>query len=185
MMKRVMSAPVGASRFSQQQPGHVSSGAAAIGTAAFHPRSPNVALDQVRRIICCRFLLARFTLASNAFGSNSSNLEGARAAAAATWPAFTAKFPARLKVLASDQGLGVGQAALGVLAENITRVRIFRLLSAELARLVQYGCLRLYDSFDLGFHGMMIGSLVAVSLLDFAVSCVYAPVQSNLHISCF
>ena len=47
-MKRVMSAPVGALRASQQQIGPANSSAGAIGTAAYHPRSPNVALDPVR-----------------------------------------------------------------------------------------------------------------------------------------
>lgn len=50
MMKRVMSAPVGASRATQQQSGNSNSGAS-IGTAAFHPRSPNVALDPVRHVM--------------------------------------------------------------------------------------------------------------------------------------
>jgi hypothetical protein len=57
MMKRVMSAPVGASRATQQQSGNANSGAS-IGTAAFHPRSPNVALDPVRHTMLsfCRIL---------------------------------------------------------------------------------------------------------------------------------
>ena len=45
-MKRVMSAPVGASRVPQQQLASVSS-STNIGTAAFSPRSSNVALDAV------------------------------------------------------------------------------------------------------------------------------------------
>ena len=55
-MKRVMSAPVGASRASQQQVNTASSAAVAIGTAAFHPRSPNVALDPVRHAVSPFFL---------------------------------------------------------------------------------------------------------------------------------
>ena len=55
-MKRVMSAPVGAVRASQQQVSTSSSGAAAIGTAAYHPRSPNVALDPVRHVPPLLFL---------------------------------------------------------------------------------------------------------------------------------
>jgi hypothetical protein len=55
MMKRVMSAPVGASRAPQQQQQLASASASAstsssanhIGTAAFFPRSSNVALDPV------------------------------------------------------------------------------------------------------------------------------------------
>jgi hypothetical protein len=68
MMKRVMSAPVGALRASQQQLGHTSNGAGGIGTAAFHPRSPNVALDPVRRIIFCVCFMSIFhTLLSYSF----------------------------------------------------------------------------------------------------------------------
>jgi hypothetical protein len=51
MMKRVMSAPVGASRATQQQQSGNTNSGASIGTAAFHPRSPNVALDPVRPVI--------------------------------------------------------------------------------------------------------------------------------------
>jgi hypothetical protein len=54
-MKRVMSAPVGASRASQQQVSTSSSSAVAIGTAAYHPRSPNVALDPVRYVLPSSF----------------------------------------------------------------------------------------------------------------------------------
>ncbi len=61
MMKRVMSAPVGASRATQQQSGNANSGAS-IGTAAFHPRSPNVALDPVRFFPVMPFLSVAFCL---------------------------------------------------------------------------------------------------------------------------
>ena len=109
MMKRVMSAPVGASRASQQQPGHSSSGAGSIGTAAFHPRSPNVALDPVRRILFCICFLSILFIC---LFLCSSNPEAARAAAAALVPASTAKYPVPLKVFATGRGQEGGQAVV-------------------------------------------------------------------------
>jgi hypothetical protein len=120
-MKRVMSAPVGASRASQQQLGSSSGGAGTIGTAAYHPRSTNVALDPV-----CRYLLFSrcpcliFYRSSNFFFLNvfvSSNKEALAAALQGELPAFTAKYPVRPKAFVTDRVWEGGRAVQGVVAD--------------------------------------------------------------------
>lgn len=110
-MKRVMSAPVGASRASQQQVSTSSSSAVAIGTAAYHPRSPNVALDPVRYVqpssfcvVCC-FLLSNNTVCQ--FQSGGGGQRGSAGGGASVFG----------KVPGSAQGIrersGTGGAAGG------------------------------------------------------------------------
>jgi hypothetical protein len=139
-MKRVMSAPVGALRASQQQIGPANSSAGAIGTAAYHPRSPNVALDPVRcppsppppplpplslSRECAHFSF--LSLQANVFCLFvSSNQEGALEAGGQ--PAFTAKFPDRRKAFATGR---VWEAAQGVAADGTCAASCRRVSAAR------------------------------------------------------
>ena len=116
-MKRVMSAPVGASRASQQQLGSSSGGAGAIGTAAYHPRSTNVALDPV-----CRYLLFSrcscliFYPSSNLFFLNvfvSSNKEALAAALQGGAASIYGKVPSSAQGLRDRSGMGGGPGGAG------------------------------------------------------------------------
>lgn len=116
-MKRVMSAPVGASRASQQQLGSSSGGAGTIGTAAYHPRSTNVALDPVCRYLlfsCCPCLI--FYPSSTFFFSQSFcqfQQGGPRGGTAGGAASIYGKVPSSAQGLRDRSGMGGGTGGAG------------------------------------------------------------------------
>ena len=117
-MKRVMSAPVGALRASQQQIGPANSSAGAIGTAAYHPRSPNVALDPVRssfalsssHVLVPSFHVTIFSLFDCFQFQHGSGARGSTGGGAAS---IYGKVPSSAQGLRDRSGMGGGAGGAG------------------------------------------------------------------------